>query len=211
MAMAWRSGAIWHAAMAISAFYGAAEGVTDGGWRCHSQSNLARLYADAGWRFGDSEIHLVASGAATGLGVVGPTPFELIAAQSPSPSTPFPRPPGTRIGSLALNGKTRLADNWQVEGVGLCAQPASSAMSTAMTAISSAAPTRSSFGGKLCLQDDAFPAHALHRRQDRWPSATSSPSWTRATPAIPFTAGAVLRHGGPHLHRQHQPAAAPCR
>ena len=45
-------------------FYGAAEGVTDEGWRLHSQSNLARLYADAGWRFGDSEIHLVASGAA---------------------------------------------------------------------------------------------------------------------------------------------------
>src|ERR1044071_1266937 len=32
-------------------FYGAAEGVTDEGWRFHSQSNLARLYADAGWRF----------------------------------------------------------------------------------------------------------------------------------------------------------------
>jgi iron complex outermembrane receptor protein len=30
-----------------------AEGVTDEGWRFHSQSNLARLYADAGWRFGD--------------------------------------------------------------------------------------------------------------------------------------------------------------
>ena len=33
-------------------FYGAAEGVTDTGWRFHSQSNLGRLYADAGWRFG---------------------------------------------------------------------------------------------------------------------------------------------------------------
>jgi len=41
-------------------FYGAAEGVTDEGWRFHSQSNVARLYADAGWRFGMSEIHLVA-------------------------------------------------------------------------------------------------------------------------------------------------------
>ena len=44
---------------------------SDEGWRFSFQSSLARLYADAGWRFGDSEIHLVASGAATSLRVVG--------------------------------------------------------------------------------------------------------------------------------------------
>ena len=65
----------WGMADGAFSFYGAAEGVTDEGWRFHSQSNLVRLYANAGWRFGDSEIHLVASGAATGLGVVGPTPL----------------------------------------------------------------------------------------------------------------------------------------
>ena len=48
--------------------YIAADGVTDGGWRLHSGSNLGRLYADAGWRFGDSEIHVVASGSVIGPG-----------------------------------------------------------------------------------------------------------------------------------------------
>ena len=95
-------------------FYGSAEGVTDAGWRLHSQSNLARLYADAGWRFGDSEIHLVASGAATSLGVVGPTPVELIQRSAKSVYT-FPQTTRNTIGSLALNGKTRLNENWQLE------------------------------------------------------------------------------------------------
>ena len=43
--------------------YGALEGATDGGWRLHSGSDVGRLYVDAGWRLGDSEIHFVASGA----------------------------------------------------------------------------------------------------------------------------------------------------
>ena len=187
-------------------FYGAAEGVTDAGWRFHSQSNLARLYADAGWRFGDSEIHLVASGAATSLGVVGPTPVRPDPAQSASRSIPFPRPRGTRIGSLALNGKTRLDDHWQLEGSRLCAHACSSAMSTAMTAISNAARNSSSFGGKLCLQDDAFPARpspaarpltfrnqfaildqngASHRRS---PPALSTARWTAPSPTAPARA-----------------------
>ena len=63
-------------------FYAAAEGITDGGWRLHSGSDIGRLYADAGWRFGDSEIHLVASGSQSGLGVVGPTPIEAAARNS---------------------------------------------------------------------------------------------------------------------------------
>ena len=85
-------------------FYGAVEGVTDTGWRFHSQSNLARLYADAGWRFGDSEIHLVASGAATSLGVVGPTPIGLIQRNAKSIFT-FPQTTRNTIGdSHALSG-----------------------------------------------------------------------------------------------------------
>jgi len=95
-------------------FYGAAEGVTDAGWRFHSQSNLARLYADAGWRFGNSEIHLVASGAATSLGVVGPTPLGLIQRNAKSIYT-FPQTTRNTTGSLALNGKTRLDEHWQIE------------------------------------------------------------------------------------------------
>jgi iron complex outermembrane receptor protein len=136
-------------------FYGAAEGVTDEGWRFHSQFNLARLYADAGWRFGDSEIHLIASGAVTSLGVVGPTPIGLIQRNSRSVYT-FPQTTRNSIGSVALNGKTRLDDNWQIEA------------SAYLRALQQRhvdgndgnferCSNSSSFVGRLCLEDDGFP------------------------------------------------------
>ena len=93
--------------------YGAAEGITDAGWRHHSQSNIGRLYADAGLRFGDSEIHLVASGSASGLGVVGPSPFDMTLRDPRSVYT-FPQTTRNSIASLALNGKTRLNNDWQL-------------------------------------------------------------------------------------------------
>ncbi|HET7083891.1 MAG TPA: TonB-dependent receptor [Rhizomicrobium sp.] len=137
-------------------FYGAAEGVTDAGWRFHSQSNLGRLYADAGWRFGDSEIHLVASAAATSLGVVGPTPFDLIQRNSKSVYT-FPQTTRNTIGSLALNGKTRLDENWQVEASAYI-RSFKQRHVDGNDADFESCSSRSSFGGKLCLQDDAFGA-----------------------------------------------------
>jgi iron complex outermembrane receptor protein len=136
-------------------FYSAAEGVTDEGWRFHSGSNLARLYADAGWRFGTSEIHLVASGAAISLGVVGPTPLGLIQRNSKSVYT-FPQTTRNTIGSLALNGKTRLDENWQIEG--------SAYMRTLRQRHVDGndgdferCSNSSSFVGRLCLEDDGFP------------------------------------------------------
>jgi iron complex outermembrane receptor protein len=135
-------------------FYGAAEGVTDEGWRFHSQSNLARLYADAGWRFGNSEIHLVASGAATGLGVVGPTPFDLIQRNSKSVYT-FPQTTRNTIGSLALNGKSELDKNWQIEA-SVYVRSLKQRHVDGNDGNFEKCSNSSSFAGKLCLQDDDF-------------------------------------------------------
>ena len=135
-------------------FYGAAEGVTDEGWRFHSQSNLARLYADAGWRFGNSEIHLVASGAATSLGVVGPTPFGLIQRNRKSVYT-FPQTTRNTVGSLALNGKTRLDENWQLEG-SVYLRGLKQRHVDGNDAEFERCSNSSSFGGRLCLEDDGF-------------------------------------------------------
>ncbi len=135
-------------------FYGAAEAVTDSGWRLHSPSDIARLYADAGWRIGNSELHLVASGSVSGLGVVGPTPIELIQQASDSVYT-YPQITHNVVGSLALNDKTRLADNWQLEAsayVRAFHQRHVDGNDGNFESCSS----RSSFGGDLCLQDDAF-------------------------------------------------------
>lgn len=137
------------------AFYGAAEGISDSGWRYHSQSNLARLYADAGLRLGDSEVHLIASGATTALGVVGPTPVELIQRDSKSVYT-FPQTTRNSSGSLALNGKTRFNQHWQLEAsayVRSFKQRHLDGNDGNMERCSNS----SSFAGKLCLQDDGFP------------------------------------------------------
>jgi len=139
-------------------FYGAAEGVSDEGWRFHSQSNLARLYADAGWRFGDSELHLVASGAATSMGVVGPTPFDLTV-RNPRSVYTFPQTTRNTIGSLALNGKTNLADNWQIEA-SVYVRSLKQRHADGNAADFEVCSSKSAFSGDLCLQNDAFPTPA---------------------------------------------------
>ena len=170
-------------------FYGAAEAVTDAGWRFHSQSNLARLYADAGWRFGDSELHLVASGAVTSLGVVGPTPFGLIQRNAKSVYT-FPQTTRNSIGSLALTAKTRLDENWQIEGsVYMRAQKQRHVDGN--DADFERCSASSSFANRLCLEDDAFTrpvpftgAAALNFRNQ---FAILDPTGA----AIPFTPGVI--------------------
>jgi len=136
-------------------FYGAGEGVTDEGWRFHSGSNLARLYADAGWRFGNSEIHLAASGAATSLGVVGPTPIGLIQRDNKSVYT-FPQTTRNTIGSLALTATTRLDENWQIEASGYL-RALKQHHIDGNGGNFERCSNSSSFAGRLCLEDDGFP------------------------------------------------------
>lgn len=145
----------WGMADGDISFYGAAEGITDQGWRYHSPSNLARLYGDAGWRFGNSEIHLAASGAVTSLGVVGPTPFDLIQRDSKSVYT-FPQTTRNRIGSLTLTAKTRLAESWQLQASAYM-RSSSQRHVDGNDGNFERCANASSFPGKLCLQDDGFP------------------------------------------------------
>ncbi len=137
-------------------FYGAAEGITDGGWRLHSGSNVARLYGDAGWRRGGTELHLVASASISSLGVVGPTPIDMARARSSSVYT-WPQVTQNRIAGLALNGKSRLADHWQVAGT-LYARSLRQRHLDGNDSEFEECSSRSSFGGSLCLEDDGFPA-----------------------------------------------------
>jgi iron complex outermembrane receptor protein len=135
-------------------FYGAAEAVTDAGSRLHSQSNLARLYADAGWRAGNSELHLVASGAASGLGVVGPTPIQMTA-RDPHAVFTFPQTTRNLTASLALNGKSRLDDDWELEGSVYLRALRQRHVDGNDSDFERCSNT-SSFAQKLCLEDDAF-------------------------------------------------------
>ena len=135
-------------------FYGALEGITDGGWRLHSGSDLGRLYGDAGWRFGGSEIHVVASGSQSGLGAVGPTPIEAAARDSAAVYT-WPQTTQNRIASLAVNGKTKLGDHWQLEADAYVRTLRQRHVDGNDADFEGCSP-RSSYGGDICLEDDAF-------------------------------------------------------
>ena len=135
-------------------FYGAGEIVADSGWRQHSPSEIGRMYADAGWRAGSSELHLVAAGSVSGLGVVGPTPIELLQQASNAVYT-YPQTTHNRAGSLALNDKTRLADHWQLEA-SLYVRAFRQRHVDGNDGNFESCSSKSSYGGRLCLQDDAF-------------------------------------------------------
>lgn len=85
----------------------------DGGWRYFSPSTVVRAYGDLGYRTPDAELHFIANGATSNLGVVGPTPFNLL---SQSLSSIFTSPQSTenQAGSVALTGKFDVNKNWQI-------------------------------------------------------------------------------------------------
>ncbi|VTZ51446.1 TonB-dependent receptor [Methylocella tundrae] len=93
--------------------YVTADAAHDGGWRYFSPSTLARVYGDLGYRTQDAEIHLIASGATSNLGVIGPTPVNLL---SQSLSSVFTSPQSTQndAGSIAFTGKFDINKNWQI-------------------------------------------------------------------------------------------------
>jgi iron complex outermembrane receptor protein len=87
----------------------------DGGWRLFSPSTLFRLYADLGYRTPGNEIHFTASGARHTLGVIGPTPVELLDQLGDAPcsprrrrqSTPWAQSPSTANSISIRNGRSR--------------------------------------------------------------------------------------------------------
>lgn len=95
--------------------YIAADAVHSDGWRLQSPSDLARFYGDLGWKNDKTEVHLVASAATTNLGVVGPTPVEMLNQNWNSIYT-WPQTTNNDMGLIALNGRHDLTDTWQLQG-----------------------------------------------------------------------------------------------
>jgi iron complex outermembrane receptor protein len=94
--------------------YFAADGLHDDGWRFHSPAELARLYFDIGAKGERAEIHLIASAASNFLGVIGPTPVELLRQDYRSVFT-WPQTTLNQMGMLALNGKFALDHGWSLQ------------------------------------------------------------------------------------------------
>ncbi len=139
-----------------ASIYLAVDGVTDGGWRPRSGADLVRVYADGGYRFGSSELRILASGAVSSLGVIGPTPVDLLDHVGDNTIYTSPQTTLNRMGSLALTGKSTLADHWQVSGtayVRTLRQRHVDGNDSEFVQCSGA----SSYPDYLCLDDEGFP------------------------------------------------------
>ena len=86
----------------------------DDGWRYFSPSSLFRLYGDLGYRAPGNELHLIASGASSNIGIVGATPILLIDQDYRSVFT-TPQTSLNQAGSLAFTGKFNINPDWTVQ------------------------------------------------------------------------------------------------
>lgn len=138
--------------------YAAAEGEGEDGWRQRSPSSTTRLYADLGRDFGSTlEAHLIGAASASILGVVGPTPVDLLAQDR---TAVFTSPQKTRNDAaiLALNLKWKGPARWTLTGDlhGRAFNQAHVDGNDANVEGCSIRTTNPLYG-TLCLEDDAFP------------------------------------------------------
>jgi len=140
------------------AVYVAVEGGHEAGWRERSPSSLGRLYADIGWRGPRAELHLVASGGSDDLGVVGPTPVDMLSRDRRSVYT-YPQTTRDKAGLLELNGKLQTGAGWDLQGAlyGRRFDQRHLDGNSGDFEGCSGKPANPLFGA-LCAQDDAFPA-----------------------------------------------------
>ncbi|SFK18502.1 TonB-dependent receptor [Methylocapsa palsarum] len=141
--------------------YVTADTARDGGWRYFSPSWLARAYGDVGYRSQDAELHLIASGAASRLGVIGPTPVELL---SPDIRNVFTSPQTTanEAGSLALTGRFDIVPHWSLSSNFYLRTFKQTHTDGNDADVQDCGSNNlpNDFAGSLCLSDDGFPSVA---------------------------------------------------
>jgi outer membrane receptor protein involved in Fe transport len=111
----WQSSVQYGLARGNRAFYVAANGVSEEGWRQHSPSRLVQLYADGGLRGDNGELHFSLSGAATKLTGNGTAPVELLAADRSHVFT-YPDETKNTYGLANLHGTRRLSGGVALQG-----------------------------------------------------------------------------------------------
>ncbi len=98
------------------AAYAAVEGIWDQGWRQFSPSEVRRGYFDIGAKDNNTEFHINFTGAENALGVVGPTPVQLVEADYGAVFT-NPQTSVNQLAMLSMNGSTKLTDTWSLSAV----------------------------------------------------------------------------------------------
>ena len=137
------------------AIYIAAQGLNETGWRQQSPSELARVYADIGWRRDGNEIHLVLSGATNSFGVVASTPIQLLQTNWTSIYT-WPQTTQNQNMLAALNGRFTVTENWTLQS-NVYVRSFRQAHVDGNGADVERCSNASSYPNKLCLEDDGFP------------------------------------------------------
>lgn len=94
--------------------YVTGDATRDGGWRLFSPSALFRLYGDLGYRSQGNEVHFTASGARNTLGVIGPTPIELLQKLGDAAVFTSPQQSVNTVGTIAFNGNFDISPQWSV-------------------------------------------------------------------------------------------------
>ena len=139
------------------ALYLAADGGREDGWRLHSPSTLARAYADFGWKGERSEVHLIAAGEVNDVGVVGPTPVDLLNADRSAVYT-YPQTTANHAALFALNDRFTATDAWSIQTsvyVREFNQHHTDGNDADLTGCGGG-PSNPLFG-TVCLEDDSFP------------------------------------------------------
>jgi outer membrane receptor protein involved in Fe transport len=95
------------------AFYGALEGVQDGGFRQFGASTIRRFYGDLGYRANGNEYHLNAGLADNLFGASGPAPIQLLDQDWGGVYT-TPQTSHTQMGQIALSGNFAFSPTWSL-------------------------------------------------------------------------------------------------
>lgn len=95
--------------------YGAIDGGQQDGWRALSDAKVLRGYADLGVKSDKAEFHLSGGSSASDLGVVGPTPVDLLEEDRTSIYT-FPQQSKNRANFMAMTGSFEVSDMFSIEG-----------------------------------------------------------------------------------------------
>lgn len=137
--------------------YVALDGGREDGWRDRSPSKVARGYADLGWEAGGAKLHLSLGASSSNLGVIGPTPADMLAEDRSSVFT-SPQTTKNRAGLAALNGSMKLSETVSLEGsLHLRAFEQRHADGNPGEFERCSGNAANPLFNTLCLQDDGFP------------------------------------------------------
>jgi len=137
-------------------FYAAGEAFRDDGYRLLSNSDIERIYADAGYSGDISEFHLIVQAARSKLGVVGPTPLDLIKINANAIYT-SPQTTSDQTATLALNGTVNFTNDLAIQA-NIYGRYLGQKHVDGNGGDFESCSAQSSFGGDLCLENRAFDA-----------------------------------------------------